>query len=324
IKNNRTVHVFASKEVILCAGAVGSPQLLMLSGIGPEKHLTKLGIDVVKNAPVGENLMDHVNFCGLAWTINTSINLQSCLLNPVNPYIKEFLIKRMGPLTVPGGFEAILFVNTKDPEKHSGSPDTGLIFTAAVPKKLLSTYAPNLKDHLSQDLINDTWFICPMLLKPKSRGRIMLLANDVNVKPEIVPNYLDDPNDVKTMIAGIRTALKIGQTKTMQAFGSQLVNVTHTECDNYENDSDAYWECMIRLLSSTAYHACGTCKMGPRGDPTAVVDPRLKVIGVQKLRVADASIMPVIISGHPNIPTYMIAEKAADMIKKEWGYLKKS
>ncbi|XP_011705639.1 PREDICTED: glucose dehydrogenase [FAD, quinone]-like, partial [Wasmannia auropunctata] len=119
------------------------------------------------------------------------------------------------------------------------------------------------------------WSAVPILLKPKSRGRIKLLANDVNVKPAIIPNYFDDPDDVRTMIAGIRTALRIGLTKTMQAFNSQLLNITYMECD-YEYNSDAYWECMIRIRSSTTFHASGTCKMGPRGDPTAVVDPKLK------------------------------------------------
>ncbi|KAL0126566.1 hypothetical protein PUN28_005139 [Cardiocondyla obscurior] len=105
----------------------------------------------------------------------------------------------------------------------------------------------------------------------------------------------------------------------MQKLHSQLVNITYSEC-NYKYDSDAYWECLIRMLSTTLFHQSGTCKMGPIGDPTAVVDPKLKVIGIQGLRVADASVMPEIISGHPTIPIYMIAEKAVDMIKKEWGY----
>ncbi|XP_011704088.1 PREDICTED: glucose dehydrogenase [FAD, quinone]-like [Wasmannia auropunctata] len=327
IKNNRTIHVNASKEVILCAGAIGSPQLLMLSGIGPEKHLTELGIKVIQNAPVGENLMDHPVFFGLTWTINASISLTSSeLFNPINPYMTEFVINRTGPWTSPGFIETLAFINTKHPDKHSGLPDIELLFTGIQPINCIIPTLINVKDPLSLWIkYGDchSWFTLPILLKPKSRGRITLLANDVNVKPEIVPNYFDDPNDVKTMIAGIRTALKIGQTKTMQKFDSQLLNITHTECKNDEYDSDAYWECMIRIQSSTIFHPSGTCKMGPRGDPTAVVDPRLKVIGISRLRVVDASIMPEIISAHLSIPVYMIAEKAADMIKEDWGYLEK-
>ncbi|XP_070167799.1 glucose dehydrogenase [FAD, quinone]-like [Polyergus mexicanus] len=170
----------------------------------------------------------------------------------------------------------------------------------------------------------DSWTILPVLLKPKSRGRIRLLANDVNVKPEIVPNYFNDVEDLKTMIAGIKAAIKIGQTKAMQMFDSQFYNDTIPECENYNYDSFAYWDCMIRTLTYTSYHYSGTCKMGLKKDPTAIVDPKLKVIDIQGLRVADASVMPDIVSAHINIPVYMIAEKLADMIKEEWGYLKKS
>jgi len=124
---------------------------------------------------------------------------------------------------------------------------------------------------------NYGWSIVPILLKPKSRGRIRLLANDVNVKPEIVPNYFDDPEDVKTMITSIKAAMSVGQTKAMKMFGSQLSNDTLPGCENYEYDSYAYWECAIRTATVTLYHYSGSCKMGARGDPTAVVDSKLKV-----------------------------------------------
>ncbi|KMQ87806.1 glucose dehydrogenase [Lasius niger] len=328
-KYGRIISVFARKEVILCAGAIGSPQLLMLSGIGPAKHLRKLGIDVVQNAPVGENLMDHVSFGGLTWTVNApvAIRLQD-MINPANPYVTDFLIRQSGPITIPGACEALGFIDTKHPEKRSGLPDIELLFSGGGFKGdiiLPIVMGFNTQIHQIWNKYSDQygWSILPMLLKPKSRGRIRLLANDVNVKPEIVPNYFDDPEDVETMIAGIKAALKIGQTKAMQTFGSQLANDTYPGCENYNYDSYAYWECAVRTISCTIYHFSGTCKMGPRKDPTAVVDPKLKVIGIQGLRIADASIMPEIISAHTNIPVYMIAEKLADMVKEEWGYLKK-
>ncbi|XP_011705650.1 PREDICTED: glucose dehydrogenase [FAD, quinone]-like, partial [Wasmannia auropunctata] len=319
IKNNRTVHVFASKEVILCAGAIGSPQLLMLSGIGPEKHLTEQEIKVIQNAPVGENLMDHLLYIGLYWIVNASISLTSSeLSNPINSYM--FFINQTGPWTSPGLAESLAYINAKHPDKRSGLPDIELLFSGIQPINFISPIVLNLKDPLSLYLKYGeyhSWTVVPVLLKPKSRGRITLLANNVNVKPKIVPNYFNDSDDVNTMIAGIRAALKIGQTKVMQAFNSQLLNMTNVECDKHEYDSDAYWECMIRISSSTVFHPSGTCKMGPRGDPTAVVDPRLKVIGIEGLRVVDASIMPEIVSAHINLPVYMIAEKAADMIKED-------
>ncbi|KAG5330687.1 DHGL dehydrogenase, partial [Acromyrmex charruanus] len=320
-KKDQTIRVFASKEVILCAGAIKSPQLLMLSGIGPAKHLTELGIDVIRDASVGKNLMDHVTFYGLTWTSNVSINSQLFKsFNFINPHIKTL------PLT--SRPEAISFINTKQPEKRNGLPDIELVFASGpLMEDLILSRLLNYKDSLRQEWKysdRHDWFLGPILLKPKSRGQIMLLANDINVKPDIVPNYFDNPDDIKTMIAGIRTALSIGHTKAMQAFDSKLSNITYTECNDYEYDSDAYWECTSRILASSLFHYSGTCKMGAKEDPTAVVDPKLKVIGIQGLRVADASIMPEIVSAHLSIPVYMIAEKAADMIKEEWGFLKKS
>ncbi|KAL6421989.1 hypothetical protein ACFW04_010829 [Cataglyphis niger] len=325
IKYGRVISVLASKEVILCAGAIGSPQLLMLSGIGPAEHLTKLGIDVIRNAPVGENLMDHVAFGGLTWIVNASISIKlHDVFNPAYPFLADFLNRQSGPFTIPGGSEALAFINTKDLEKRTGLPDIELLFIGGCVKgdlffPILTGFNTQMKQIWNKYLYKYGWTIMPILLRPKSRGRIRLLANDVNVKPEIVPNYFDDMEDVKTMIAGIKAAIKIGQTKAMQMFDSQFSNDTIPGCENYIYDSFAYWDCMIRTIPFTIYHYSGTCKMGPKNDPTAVVDPKLKVIDIQGLRVADASIMPDIISGHLNIPVYMIAEKLADMIKEEWG-----
>ncbi|KMQ87160.1 glucose dehydrogenase [Lasius niger] len=330
IKYGRIIPVRASKEVILCAGSIGSPQLLMLSGIGPAKHLSELGIDVIRNAPVGENLMDHVAFGGLTWTVDAPVGIKiQTVLNPTYPYMVDFFTRRSGPLTIPGASEALGFINTKHPEKRSGLPDIELLFIGGGFKgdillPILMGLNTRIRQIWNKYIDKYGWSMMPMLLKPKSRGRIRLLANDINVKPEIVPNYFDDLEDVETMIAGIKVAIKVGQTKAMQAFGSQLTNDTIPGCENYNYDSYAYWECAIRTISCTIYHYSGTCKMGPRGDPTAVVDPKLKVIDIQGLRVADASIMPEIPSAHINIPVYMIAEKLADMIKEEWGYLEES
>lgn len=283
VKNGRIIRVFASKEVILCAGAIGSPQLLMLSGIGPVKHLSELGISVVRDSPVGENLMDHVAFGGLTWTVDDPISLGlSDLINPTFPYIKDFLTKRSGPLTVPGACEAIAFLDTKHPEKHNGLPDMELLFIGGGFKgDIIFPIVMGFNRRMNQIWRKYTseygWSILPIVLNPRSRGQIRLLANDINVKPEIIPNYYDDPEDVETMIAGIKAAIRVGQTKAMRMFGSRLSNDTLPGCESYEYDTYAYWECAVRTASITMYHYSGTCKMGPRGDPTAVVDPRLKV-----------------------------------------------
>ncbi|XP_018377167.1 PREDICTED: glucose dehydrogenase [FAD, quinone]-like [Trachymyrmex cornetzi] len=329
VKHNQTTRVFASKEVILCAGAIKSPQLLMLSGIGPANHLCELGINVIQNAPVGKNLMDHATFYGLTWTSNASMNSQfSELFNLINPHVTDCLTKTDCLIPLTSRAEALGFINTKQSKKRNGLPDIELIFASGpLIEDFILSRLLDYKDPLRQErkyCDGHDWFLAPILLKPKSRGQLTLLANDINVKPNIVPNYFSNPDDVKTMIAGIRTALSIGRTSAMQTFDSKLSNYTYTECNDYEYDSDAYWECALRITTSTIFHYSGTCKMGARGDPTAVVDPKLKVIGIRGLRVADASIMPDIVSAHPNVPIYMIAEKAADMIKEKWKNLGKS
>ncbi|XP_067216584.1 glucose dehydrogenase [FAD, quinone]-like isoform X2 [Linepithema humile] len=284
-KHGQLISVFASKEVILCAGTIMSPKLLMLSGIGPSKHLTDLGIDVIYDAPsVGENLMDHVAYGGLTWLVKkelTGIRFQD-MINPANRYISDFFMKRSGPLTIPGACEALAFIDTKQPKERSGLPDIEFMFFSGIFKgdfvvPVVMGLNNKVYDIWRKYIGKHGWSILPMLLKPKSRGRIRLLANDINVKPEITPNYFDDPEDVETMIAGIRNAISVGQTEAMQAFGSELLNDTLPGCEKYEYDSYAYWECAVRTLSCTIYHYSGTCKMGPRGDATAVVDPKLKI-----------------------------------------------
>ncbi|XP_029680079.1 glucose dehydrogenase [FAD, quinone]-like isoform X1 [Formica exsecta] len=189
IKHGRIISVLASKEVILCAGAIGSPQLLMLSGIGPAEHLTKLGIDIIRNAPVGENLMDHTLFGGLTWTVNASVGLKvHDIFNPVYPYLADFLTKQSGPFTIPGACEALAFINTKDPEKRSGLPDIELVFVGTGVKgdillPIVMGFNTQMNQIWNKYLYKYSWTILPVLLKPKSRGWIRLLANDVNVKP---------------------------------------------------------------------------------------------------------------------------------------------
>jgi len=280
-KNNKIKYVFAKKEVILCAGAIGSPQLLMLSGIGPSKDLSELGIDVFWDAPVGENLMDHIGFFGLTWLLEAPLGISSRFLNPTQPDLKEFFINRSGVFTIPGACEVLGFINTKHPRNHSALPDIELLFSSrAFRSSVIMQLVTGLNDQICQAwskyIFYNGWNIQPILMKPKSRGRIRLLANDVNIHPEIELNYFSDPDDIKSMIDGIRTAIKISQTETMQALHTQFLN-DMPGCEKHEYDSNDYWECAIRTLSSTFYHISGTCKMGLKEDPTAVVDPKLKV-----------------------------------------------
>jgi len=288
-KYGRDISVFAKKEVILCAGAIGSPQLLMLSGIGPRRDLTELGIQVIRDAPVGENLMDHVAYGGLSWTVNAPISLGMHILKPSDSYLKEYLQRQSGPITIPGALEAIAFVNAKNPQIKKGLPDIEFIFFGSlllgnpfigsitnINKEVLQIWS-KYKDKYG-------WTILPMLLRPKSKGQVKLIANDVDVKPDIIPNYLDHPDDIDTLIAGIRLMINITQTDAMRVFNSRLTD-DYVGCKNHEFDSRAYWECALRTMIVTIYHQSGTCKMGPRKDPTAVVDPELKVFFLNNMEM---------------------------------------
>ncbi|XP_043271048.1 glucose dehydrogenase [FAD, quinone]-like [Venturia canescens] len=326
-KKKKIIRVWAKKEVILCAGAIGSPQILMLSGIGPREHLESFGIRVLRDSPVGENLQDHIAYGGLVFLLDRPAGLSVAeMMNPLRPVLGEFLWRRTGPLTSLGGAEGIAFVNVDDPSDPGDYPNMELLFVSNS-VGTVSVFRDNLglaEDFWEKTFLHvaskNSWTVYPMLLRPKSRGKILLSGTNVHKHPKIIPNYMNDPEDVRILIKGVRLALKLGKTNSMQRFGSELHATPVSGCETFEYDSDDYWECAIRRVPMTIYHYSGTCKMGARSDTTAVVDPRLQVIGIEGLRVADASIMPEIPSGHTNIPTFMIAEKLADMVKQDWDY----
>ncbi|XP_023210401.1 glucose dehydrogenase [FAD, quinone]-like [Centruroides sculpturatus] len=160
----------------------------------------------------------------------------------------------------------------------------------------------------------DTISCVPYPTRPKSRGFVSIRSSDPHDDPVIDLNFFSHPYDLKVIVEGFKYCLRMASTKAMRKFGVYPLPVNVPGCEHYERFSDEYFACLVTTLPFTIYHYCGTCKMGSYADPTTVVDPTLKVKGVEGLRVADASIMPVVISGHLNIPTMMIGEKASDMI----------
>lgn len=318
------------REIILSAGAIGSPQLLMLSGIGPREHLEKLNIPVLSDVRVGDHLQDHVGLGGLTFLVNDPITFKKDRYQNL-PTMMEYIVHERGPMTTPG-VEGLAFVNSKYADKSGSWPDIQFHFA---PSSINSDGGDQIRKILGlRDAVYntmykpllraETWTILPLLLRPQSSGWVRLKSKNPMVYPEIVPNYFTHKRDIDILVEGIRIAFAVSNSSSMQRFGSRPLTIRMPGCQRFPFDTYEYWECAIRHFTFTIYHPTGTCKMGPKNDPTAVVDPRLRVYGVKGLRVADASIMPEIVSGNPNAPVIMIGEKVSDMIKEDWRVKKKN
>ncbi|XP_059047439.1 glucose dehydrogenase [FAD, quinone]-like [Achroia grisella] len=332
-KRNKRRQVRARREVILAAGTIGSAHLLMLSGVGPEEHLKEFKINSIANLPVGYNLQDHVTFSGNAFMVNET---RLCVndMTAASPLSAAAYMAGRGPLTLPGGAAGLAFARTKyaydDPAETR--PDIELVMGAG---SLAGDLLGILRSLLG---ITDKWYsqvygkipffmrqrsfsINPVLIRPQSVGRLMLRSANHSVHPRIYPNYLEHPSDMRRMIEGVRLTQKVIGTKAFQRYQTRLHDVPFPGCEDLRFDSNKYWECAIAQTSITLDHQVGTCKMGPAGDPSAVVSPRLLVNGVKGLRIADGSIMPRIPGAHTHAAIVMIAEKASDLIKEDWGKL---
>ena len=284
-----TMH--ADKEVILAAGAFGSPQLLMLSGIGPAAHLQEKGVQVLHDLPgVGQNLQDHL-ILGLSMITKQkgiSLNTAETLGN-----IVKYLLTQKGPFSV-SPLEANAFVRTST---ATDRPNLQMHFAPA--------HGEDMHDYKSLPKDVDGCSILPTLLHPKSIGTVELNSANPMAPPRIDPRYFENQQDLETMIEGSKLAIELFQTK---AFSPYFAHISMPK--KYEAEADLKAHVLDKV--ETCYHPIGTCKMGT--DEMAVVNAELRVHGIDKLRVVDASIMPKIISGNTNAPVIMIAEKASDMI----------
>ncbi|KAG5895520.1 hypothetical protein JTB14_010665 [Gonioctena quinquepunctata] len=315
-KNGITYRARVGNEVILSAGAISSPHILMLSGIGPKKHLQRLDIPVVEDLQVGSTLRDHV-YCGVQFSSNTSMPSES-----LKQEIEEFL-KGYGDLTAANPLDGAGWYTSRT-ERVRNYPDLELVVSSSEPSELGRKFL-GWDDETWNSLFNITvpnpFTLTPVLLRSYSYGTVRLESNNPYQYPEIDSNLLSDTNyeDIDALMEGIQLAINLTRTEAFQRIGASLEVRPLPACSEHEFLSKNYWVCYIRQTAMSAYHAVGTCPAGVDPKSGAVVDSNLKVFGVQKLRVADASVLPFTFAGHPNALCTMIGEKVSDVIKFEYG-----
>jgi choline dehydrogenase len=300
VQNGVRRTVRASAEVILAGGAINSPQLLQLSGVGPGNLLRSHGVEVVTDLPgVGENLQDH-------FVIGETFRLKpgTISVNELTRGVRllgeawKYLRHRKGLMTLSAAHIGVFCKSRPD----LSGPDIQFHILPATmdPDKMAQQQKMVLE---SQPGLT----IAPCQLRPESRGTIRIRSADPAEHPAIAPNYLADPLDREVVVAGLRWGRRIAAQPALARY------IDHEMRPGREVQSDEQLLAFARQYGTTIYHPVGTCAMGHH--PLAVVDPRLRVHGIQGLRVVDASIMPRLVSGNTNAPTIMIAEKASDMIR---------
>ncbi|XP_063594395.1 glucose dehydrogenase [FAD, quinone]-like, partial [Penaeus indicus] len=327
-EEGRGQEVRARREVILAAGAINTPQLLLLSGVGPSQQLRRYNISVVADLPVGRNLQDHIAGSAI-FTIREPVSLLYSRLENL-PALLKYTVFGSGPLTSLGGVEGVAFVSTRFVNASLDWPDIEFHFVSGTHasdggshlRRALGLREEYWAHYFSHLVDRDQFSILAKLMRPRSRGIVELRSADPYEYPKIITNYLHDRADLLVIKEGLKIARQVGNTRVFREFGARLFDLPLPGCESFEMTSEAYWECYIKHLTFTIYHYCGTAKMGPYWDPDAVVDPMLRVYGVQGLRVVDASVFPTIPSGNTNAPVTMVAEKAAHLIKAFWASAK--
>jgi choline dehydrogenase-like flavoprotein len=281
----------AEREVILCAGAIGSPQLLQLSGIGAAAELEQAGVQVRHDLPgVGRNLQDHP-FVTLMWEVSD----QQTLYGADKPRpLAEWMLRRSGKLTSTVA-EVVAFVRTR-----GGLPAADIQFHMG---------AAYFEDHGAETYDGHCAVIAPVLVSPLARGKVWLRSADPTDKPRILTNALSEPEDLESMLAGVTLAREIAAQGPLAEVVLKELKPGPDVVDRAELEAD------LRSRLMLIYHPVGTARMSD-SHPEAVVDSRLRVHGLQGLRVVDASIMPTIVGGNTNAPTIMIAERGADLIRE--------
>ncbi|XP_064488257.1 4-pyridoxate dehydrogenase-like [Ornithodoros turicata] len=319
-KDGVTYTVSATQEVIISAGTVRSPQLLMVSGIGPREHLKSLGIPVVADLPVGDNLKDHVTVGGITAFMKADADLQvrdpNALLN--------YITKSTGPFSVGAGIESLLYPQTK----YVTTPDYSDVELAMI------SLRPGIEE--TKQLLTDVGFpeegfdayfgphqnepgfqLYPLMYGPKSKGVLRLRSSDPHDHPLIDPRYYSHPDDVKRCVAAVKIALDVVSAKALREdLGAKIWDIPYPSCKQHKLWSEKYIACMCTHLTFTSWDFSGTCRMG--NGTNSVVTPRLCVCGIGNLRVVDASVMPENVAANSHAPVQMVAMKGAAMILEDY------
>lgn len=300
IKRDSNIQFFASKEVLLCAGAFGSPHLLMLSGVGPKQHLLDNNIKPVHDLPgVGENLQDHPDYVSSYVSNNhTTFGLSFRGIGHLAKQLFQLVVNRSGLLT--SNFaESGGFIKTDNTLER---PDIQFHLVVASVQDHARNWRASLKHGYS-------CHTC--VLRPKSKGTVKLRSNDPFDAPLIDPNFLGDKEDLVILKKGVRKASEILESDIMLKHKIRSVHNEHLM-------TDAELDEHLKNHTDSVYHPVGTCKMSDKNDAMGVVNPQLEVHGINNLRVIDASIFPTLIGGNTNAPVMMLAERASDLIKQKW------
>lgn len=314
-RNFKNYRITARKEVILSAGTFHTPQLLTLSGIGKEKSLTKLGIPVINDLPVGDNMHDHYAFAELLFVTNKTNN--NGLMTYLNNFFQYF--NGRGLLTLPSGVEAFSFI--KVPSNNSFGktvPDIELVFTPGgvhFDRGFGITFGGRMRRDLYdavykplESINKEVFLISLMQFHPKSIGRVEITSASPFSDPRIHENMFESEDDIETLLCGIKYVLKLIKQEPFRSIGARLHSIPLPLCSHIHFSSDNYWRCVIRAMAFSIQHQVGTAKMGPKTDPKAVVDPELRVHGMKNLRIVDTSIVPESPTAHTNAISVMIGK----------------
>lgn len=319
-RNGRTYQAFAKKEIILSAGSINTPQILMLSGIGPRDHLRQMNIPLIRDLPVGNNLRDHPTFFGTIFdTNNTFVD------KGVREFVKEYL-KGKGFYTIAGNLQVIGFYKTRNNlEKPSSGPNIELL---QVPSPSASNYT-KISLGLSQETFDavfanvngsNAFLLHTVVLHPESHGTVRLKSKNPYEYPLIDKRFFSDPKgvDIESIYNTLDFINRLENTTAFKKMNAKRRRINLPACAGFRYDTKSYWLCLIRQLSFSIYHPVGTAKMGPSIVSGAVVDARFKVHGFKSLRVVDASVLPFSFGGHPSATCMMLGERAYDFIRQDY------